>query len=111
MKPQWVREWFDRGTDDARVVSLALMEGDVRLADLASAIAAFSKSRTAFEQYHGLRVARSLLDADKLSANERVLLKGTLVDLRGQLRVEPGSDRGAEIDRMLVALQGPARSP
>lgn len=107
MRPEWVREWFDRGTDDARVVSLALMEGDVRLADLGCAVIAASTSRTAFEQYHGLRVARGMIEAGRLTSNERSLLRDTLLGIRGRHRFEPASDRGGEIDRILAMLEAP----
>jgi hypothetical protein len=60
---QWdsesVRQLFQTSRDGMRLYALGLMEGDPSLIDLLSVIDAIDASRSAFEQYHALLVARS----------------------------------------------------
>jgi hypothetical protein len=52
-----VRRMFAEGQPLLRVLALGLMEGDLSLADGATILDAISDSRTANEQYHGLKLA------------------------------------------------------
>jgi hypothetical protein len=54
-----VRPLFQTGRDGMRLYALGLMEADPALSDLWSVIDAIDASRSAFEQYHALLVARS----------------------------------------------------
>jgi hypothetical protein len=59
--PADVWTWFEEGNDAARVVALGLMLGDKDLRDFFAALDAIEHSRSAFEQYYGLRVARMMI--------------------------------------------------
>lgn len=56
-----VRRLFNQGNDGERIYALALMEGNPQLANLEAVLDAIEDPRSAFEQYHALRVARLLL--------------------------------------------------
>ena len=65
---QWdaesVRQLFQTGRDGMRLYALGLMEADPSLTDIFSVIDAIDASRSAFEQYHALLVARSAARSD-----------------------------------------------
>ncbi len=69
LDPSEIWRWFDEGADEGRIIALGLMEGDDRLCDFFCALDAIEHSRSAFEQYYGLRVARKMLP--ELSPLER----------------------------------------
>jgi hypothetical protein len=60
LDPSEVRELFRKGSPVLRVLTLGLMEGDPSLADISSLTSAISESRTANEQFHGLKLAQQL---------------------------------------------------
>lgn len=88
-----LRTLFAAG-EGGRVMALAAWQARPELADLASVLDAIGSSRSAFEQYHGLRVAERL----ELSAQEREQLRATL---RQQL-ADP--DKGVAHDRSRYQL-------
>jgi hypothetical protein len=53
--------WFEEGTPEARITALGLMQGNPRLRDFEAAVDAIDDSRSAFEQYHGLRLAEMMV--------------------------------------------------
>ena len=57
--PDKVRELFQSGQAGLRLYALGLMEGNPELVDLWSVIDAIDSSRSAFEQYHALLIARN----------------------------------------------------
>lgn len=57
--PERVRGLFQMSQDGLRLYALGLMEGDPGLVDVWSVIDAIDASRSAFEQYHALLIARS----------------------------------------------------
>lgn len=69
LDPSEIWTWFDEGNAEGRTIALGLMEGDDRLCDFFCALDAIEHSRSAFEQYYGLRVALKMLPG--LSALER----------------------------------------
>ncbi|GAA1124578.1 hypothetical protein GCM10009630_23120 [Kribbella jejuensis] len=71
-----VVQLFNEGTHGSRIVALALMETDPRLADFPSVLNAIQNSRSGFEQYHALTVAN--LMAASLSADAKAQLQQAL---------------------------------
>ncbi len=71
-----VRELFRRGSPVLRVLSLGLMEGDPSLADIPTLTSAIAESRTANEQYHGLKLAQQLWP--RMTRNDRQLVKAAI---------------------------------
>ena len=98
-----VMTWFEEGTPEARITALGLMQGNRRLRDFEAALDAIDDSRSAFEQYHGLRLAEMML-AD-LTSSERAQL--ALVTERALRRrgVRRDSDRRTTGERILAAIR------
>jgi hypothetical protein len=74
--PDWtaqqVRQLFNEGSAGARIFALGLMQGNPALAEFATVLAAIDESKSAFEQYEGLILARMMLDS--LDESQRQLL-------------------------------------
>ena len=64
---------FSTGSDGNRIVALALVEGNPRLATADVLIDAIVDTRSAFEQYHALLAAEYALD--HLSADDRTRMR------------------------------------
>lgn len=62
--PDAVRALFWDGDDGQRVSALGLMQGRIDLADVGAVIEAIANSHSAFEQFHGLKLAMALATAD-----------------------------------------------
>jgi hypothetical protein len=73
-EPEHVVRWFEQGTEEARITSIGLMQGAAGLRDLDIAMDAIENSRSAFEQYHGLRLAEMIIADRQLTTIERKLL-------------------------------------
>ena len=58
--PEAVRALFWDGDDGQRVSALGLMQGRIDLADVGAVVEAIADPRSAFEQYHGLKLAMAL---------------------------------------------------
>jgi hypothetical protein len=95
--PSEVWTWFDEGAAEGRIIALGLMEGDDRLCDFYCALDAIEHSRSAFEQYYGLRVARKMLPG--LSPLERDWLAAA----NSQARQSKGF--GVDSARMSISRQ------
>jgi hypothetical protein len=80
LDPSEIWTWFDEGAAEGRIIALGLMEGDDRLCDFFCALDAIEHSRSPFEQYYGLRVARKMLPG--LSALERDWLAAAISQAR-----------------------------
>ena len=94
-----VERIFATGTDGNRVVAIALIEEEPRLAVATVLVDAIVHSRSAFEQYHALSAAERALEL--LPADERAsLLKAVKSVLDGRLG-ETASDRGRVARRIL----------
>ena len=101
-EPADVSAWFDDGSPEARITALALMQADARLRDFGAAVDAIAASESAFEQYHGLRLAEMMLGG--LSTGQRAELEAVVERARRSLRVRRDSDRAAAARRILSAL-------
>ena len=99
---QDVQSMFTLGTPGRRVMALALMEGDIHLADFSSVLQAIEGSQSAFEQYHGLIVANSMLGS--LSPDERRGLKTALENPTVRSRWAQDSARQALADTIYNRL-------
>lgn len=98
-----MRALFYRGADGLRIYVLGAMQANEELADLGVALAAITESRSAFEQYHGLELARRMLPG--LDEDQRRRLAEVLRHQRGpQGRIKPGMDRWVLSQEILDAL-------
>jgi hypothetical protein len=61
LAPPEVAQWLREGTDEQRITALGLMQADPRLWDFDAVLLAIERSRSAFEQYHALRLAGQML--------------------------------------------------
>jgi hypothetical protein len=91
-----VQLWFERGTPEARITALGLMQGNPALRDFEAALDAIVDSRSPFEQYHGLRLAQMMV-AD-LGPVQRAELKVQVERQRRRFRLsrDPGRRQLAE---------------
>jgi hypothetical protein len=95
LNPEEVRRIFREGSPLLRVLTIGLMEGDQSLGDYSVVLSAISTSRSANEQYHGLRLARLLWR--KFSEGERAAV---LAAADADPNITPGSDRGELLDEL-----------
>jgi hypothetical protein len=102
--PVDVWEWFNQGKPEARITAIGLMHGDKRLRDVFVALDAIEDSRSAFEQFHGLRLAREMLP--DLSSLERQWLRETVEQARRSQRFARDPDRWHMSEAILAGLQG-----
>lgn len=89
--PGDVLAWFDRGAPEIRIGVIGLMHGDRRLRDPFVALEVIEHPRTAFEEYHGLRLAYEM--ADDLSPLERDWLLQAVKRARESGRFGRDTDR------------------
>jgi hypothetical protein len=104
LDPEDVSEWFHHGAPGARVIALGLMEGCEPLRDFDVALDAIERSRSAFEQYHGLLVAELMVP--KLTSGKRAQLKQAVERALATRRVSRDSDRRAVAKRIASRLDG-----
>lgn len=96
-----VRQLF--GTPGNRIFALGLMHEDPRLRDFGSAMDAIEHSRSAFEQYYGLRIAELMLPT--LDDEERKELQELLTQHKGNAAyITEGTDRFGVARRILADL-------
>ena len=103
LDPEDVSEWFHRGKPEARVIALGLMEGSERLRDFDVALEAIERSRSAFEQYHGLKLAEAMIP--ELSPGKRAQLKRAVEHALSSRRVREDADRRTVATRIQVDLK------
>lgn len=90
---------YTTGTEGNRIVAIALIESDPRLATATVLTDAIAHSRSAFEQFHALSAAERALAS--LSAEDRVaVLQAVESVLDGRLE-EATSDRRTVAQRIL----------
>jgi len=106
-----VRTLFDKGTDGFRIQALALMQGDVGLADFDVALDVIQYPLSPFEQYHGIVLAQRMLAAGVLQAPQKERLKSVLQTQRNDSRFPPGSDRWRLSQMILDSIEGRSSSP
>lgn len=102
-EPADVASWFDEGMPEARITALGLMQGNARLRDFEVALDAIDDSRSAFEQYHGLRLAE--LMAPDLTPSQRAQLIVVTDRALRSFRMRRDSDRHMAAKRLLAALR------
>lgn len=87
-----VRDLFRKGDDGSRITALGLMQGNPReLGDIEVALETINNSQSAFEQYHGLELARRLLPF--LDDAEREHLASAIEQQRKRGWIKRGTDR------------------
>jgi hypothetical protein len=102
--PAEVRRLFDTGTDGNRMFALGLMEEDESLRDFDVSLEAIEHSRSAFEQFHALRLAELMLPT--LTSEQRDTLKTMLVEQPGNATyIQPGRDRWIVAQRIASRLE------
>jgi hypothetical protein len=92
-----VRTLFRNGSPMLRVLTLGLMQGDPSLADGATIVSAIADSRSANEQFHGLRLA--LLCWHNLARSDRHAIQSAAKD---SPYIHPGNDRQPLADQLLA---------
>jgi hypothetical protein len=95
--------WFEEGTPEARITALGLMQGNARLRDFEAALDAIDDSRSAFEQYHGLRLAEMMIP--DLTASQRAQVAVVTERALRRYRVRRDSDRRETGERVLAAIR------
>lgn len=85
-----VARWLRDGSDEERVTALGMMQAKPELRDFDGMLMAIDQSRSAFEQYHALRLAVEMVD--DLDASQRRQLADVVKGARG-LRLRRDSDR------------------
>jgi hypothetical protein len=76
-----VAQWLREGSNEERVTALAMMQATPRLRDFDLMLAAIEHPRSAFEQYHAMRLATQMLD--ELDQHQRRRLTGVVRAVRG----------------------------
>lgn len=99
--PEEVRRWLTNGKDEERITALGLMQADASVRDFDAALSAITEPRSAFEQYHAMRLAKQMID--DLTPEQRERLADTLraPTIQG---LRPGSDREVLSKSMLHTL-------
>ncbi|TCI95900.1 hypothetical protein [Aeromicrobium sp. IC_218] len=103
LSPADVEDVFDTGGEGNRVVALALIERDPRLATLEVLKQATVHSRSSFEQYHGLSAAEAALPF--LSPDDRLRLRRAVEALLIGPLGDSSSDRRTVARRILDATR------
>jgi hypothetical protein len=88
-----VRALFKNGSPMMRVLTLGLMQGDPSLADGATILSAIADSRSANEQFQGLKLA--LICWHNLTKAERHAIQSAVTD---NPYIQPGTDRQPLVD-------------
>jgi hypothetical protein len=102
-EPIDVATWFDEGAPEARITALGLMQGNPRLRDFDAAVDAIEDPESAFEQYHGLRLAEMMLP--DLTRGQRAELGVVVGRALRTFGVRRDSDRRECGTRILQALE------
>jgi hypothetical protein len=92
-----VRALFMNGSPMMRILALGLMQGDPSLADGATIISAIADSRTANEQFQGLKLA--LLCWRNLPRSDRHAIQSAIQDSQ---YIQPNTDRRPLADQLLA---------
>lgn len=98
--PSDVWEWFSNGDAGGRITAIGLMHGDPKLRDVFVALDAIENSRSAFEQFHGMRLALEM--NSELSTLQRQFVRDAIHSPRASRRFDPERKQLADvIDREL----------
>jgi hypothetical protein len=94
---------FASGSEGARIMALALMEGDLGLADVRAVLSAIQTPSSAFEQYHALTVANLLVSS--LNTDQRAELEQILSSADTRSRWSGDTSRASLADSILGRLR------
>lgn len=95
---------FFQGDEGERIEAIAVMQGHERLRDFDIAMSGITNSRSAFEQYHALKLAHLMLPG--LDERSRDELRRAIETQRGAAGwIEQGGDRWNLTNRILTDLQ------
>ncbi|MGQ4389896.1 hypothetical protein [Streptomyces sp. SAS_270] len=89
-EPAEVLRWLREGSDEERVTALAMMQASRELRNFDAALEAIEHSRSAFEQYHAMRLAAYMIK--DLDPNQLRRLTKVVKSQRG-IRFRRDSDR------------------
>lgn len=109
--PQSVEHLFNLGTEGNRITAIALMQTDPALASARVASDALENPRSAFEQYHALRLVEAIAARQPESADAGQLR--VIVDrlLRSGRFGAQNSDRCNLAARILSMIPSPETNP
>jgi hypothetical protein len=100
-EPALVAGWLREGSDELRITALGMMQADPALRDFGGMLAAIADPRSAFEQYHALRLAQQMTAG--LAPAQREELAALLRD-GGRLGLPADGDRGRLSQQILATL-------
>jgi hypothetical protein len=98
--PDEVLNLFKEGSEGERIFAIGLMQEEPALADPEVALDAIRRSRSAFEQYHGLELARRLMKSLD-GGTRRELLAAIREEMESGQHFRPGGDRWEISSRIL----------
>jgi hypothetical protein len=100
--PGEVSRWLREGSDERRIVALAMMQERKELRDLDLTLDAIAHPHSPFEQYHALRLAEAMVG--DLDARRRQQLAEVIRRAQRSLRFRYDSDRWRLSERVLDRL-------
>ncbi|KPI33695.1 hypothetical protein OV450_6403 [Actinobacteria bacterium OV450] len=98
-----VLRWLREGTDAERITALAMMQAKPELRDFEATLAAITRPRTPFEQYHAMRLAVQMVD--ELDGAQARRLAEAVERQRG-IRFRRDSDRVRLREEILRKVRG-----
>jgi hypothetical protein len=101
--PAEVLRWLREGGEEERITALAMMQAKRELRNFDAALEAIKHSRSAFEQYHAMRLTAEMID--DLAPAQRRQLAEAIKTQRGR-HFGPGTDRWRLSEDMLRRLDG-----
>lgn len=99
-----VRRLFRDGDDGQRISALAFMQGRPDAVDMDTVVEAIEASRSAFEQFQALRVARTMLDSG-LGGRDRARLLDTVREAMEGPRRELLDDERRALGRRILSSE------
>ncbi len=100
--PAEVARWLSDGSDERRIIALAMMQQRKELRNLDLALEAIAHSHSAFEQYHALRLVEAMVD--DLDQTERRRAIDVIRHEQRGLRFRHDTDRWHLSERILNRL-------
>ncbi|MFK4085196.1 hypothetical protein ACI2LF_13875 [Kribbella sp. NPDC020789] len=100
-----VSELFRSGQEGERIAALGMMQGNHKLVDADAIVAAISDSRSAFEQFHALRLA-VIAWGELRPPQQDLVMSAVTMQMQPDGYIQPGTDRR----RLAQQLQSLANS-
>ncbi|MFD7974284.1 hypothetical protein [Streptomyces sp. NPDC059071] len=98
-----VLRWLREGTDEERITALAMMQARPGLRNFEAALAAITRPRSPFEQYHAMRLAAQMVDELDEGQARRL---AEAVDRQKGFRFRRDADRVRLRDEILRKVRG-----